>query len=251
MAVAPSIFHGQLPLVLSEIPREAPLGELDSLTVELLVARPWRTTATAAGYGRNRKVAGYAAMWVSEREGEQDSAETDIVTIQCVGLIDAGEKRKRTIGAYGRVVSIGPIEKVILVTNSEETAEDPVSGEEATAKRRIPKVDEDGEVVYKLISTPSGYGDRWNINEPGVTVTDEYFVTTKPATNIIGTAQTPPNAPTPPAYLWSGYVEPMRLQHPNGWVLEDRQIETLFELGGEGLYRVTDQYAYYHAAIPD
>jgi hypothetical protein len=251
MAIENTIFHGELPLVLSKRETETGLGELDAVAIEVLVDDNWRSAAAAAGYGKGMQVAGYYSMWVNTREGEQDSDDTALVSVQCLGLIDSGDKRKRTIGVMGRVVAVGPIEKVILVTNKEETAEDPDGGS-AEAKRRIPKLDGDGEVQYKTIVTPTGSADRWNINEPTVTITDEYFATSKPDTNLVGLPFSPPSPPTPPAYQWSGYGEPMRANHPNGWVLDEREIETIYEISaGLGLWRVVDRVAFYQTFLPD
>jgi len=77
-------------------------------------------------------------------------------------------------------------------------------------------------------------------------------VTTKPATNLAGTVLAPPNAPTPPPYIWGEYSEQMRGNHPNGWVLDDRQIDEIFrESDSEGLWEVIDSHGYYYTQIPD
>lgn len=255
MSVLPCIHYGELPLVVGGFkPVEADIGELDTLNFDLLVAEPWRTSATAAGYGRGVKITagGYHSMWVQSRAGEQESEDTAQVAILCVGLLDAGDKRKRVIAAAGKVVSVGPIEKTVLVVNREESGTDAETGDPAPAKRRIPKLDSEGEVVSKIIVTPSGSGERWNINEAIVTVTDTYFTTTAPDTTLVGTAVTPTTAPSVPAYLWASYGEPMRFHHPNGWVLDDREVEQLFSgSGGAGLWRVTDRFGYYQLATPD
>ena len=251
MAVENTIFHGELPLVLSKSETDTGLGELDSVSLEVLVPLPWRAGAQAAGYGKGMQVYGYYSMWVNTRQGEEDSDETAIVSVQCLGLIDAGDKRKRTISTMGHIVSVGPIEKVILVTNKEETAEDPGGGS-AEAKRRIPKLDNDGDVQYKTISTSTGNADRWNINDPTVTVSDEYFTTTEPDVTQVGKPHAPPSPPAVPTYQWGGYGEPLRFNHPNGWVLDEREVEELFRVsGGPGLWRVRDSHAFYQPATPD
>lgn len=231
---------------------EGDLAELDTVELDVLVNAAsfsaWRAGAAAAGYTRGAAFPGWSGMFVQAMAAEQEGAAHALVTVSGFGLLTAGEKRKRTTSAAGQVVAVGPIEKIVLVWDDAETAEDPETASATTGKRRIPKVDEDGEVVYKSISTPSGLAERWNINTAILNVSDTYFVTSAPATNTVGTAVTPPDAPTPPPYLWSGYAEPLRLNHPAGWVLDDRQIETL--VPGQ-LWRVTDTFAYYYSGQPD
>lgn len=231
---------------------EGDLAELDTVELDVLVAASpfsaWRAGAAAAGYTRGSGFPGWSGMFVQAMSAEQEGAAHALVTVSGFGLLTAGEKRKRTTSCAGQVVAVGPIEKIVLVWDDAETAEDPETATTTTGKRRIPKVDEDGEVVYKSITTPSGLAERWNINTAILNVTDTYFVTSAPATNTAGTAVTPPDAPTPPPYIWGGYAEPLRLNHPAGWVLDDRQVETI--VPGQ-LWRVTDTFAYYYTGQPD
>lgn len=238
---------------------EGDLAELDTVELDVLVAASpfsaWRAGASAAGYTRGSGFPGWSGMFVQAMSAEQEGAAHALVTVSGFGLLTAGEKRKRTTSCAGQVIAVGPVEKVIISVSLEERGDDPETPEDESAsgttvkvKRRVPKLDEFGEVEYKVITTPSGLAERWNINQAILNVTDTYFVTSAPATNTAGTAVTPPDAPTPPPYVWSGYAEPLRLNHPAGWVLDDRQVETI--VPGQ-LWRVTDTFAYYYTGQPD
>jgi len=254
MALPDAVIHlGAVPFQVGPArSSEGDLAELDSVELDVLVAAAsfsaWRAGASAAGYTRGSAFPGWSGMFVQTLAAEQEGSGHALVTVTGTGLLTAGEKRKRTTSCAGQVVSVGPLEKVILVWDNAETAEDPDTSSSAIGKRRIPKVDTDGEIVYKSITTPSGLAERWNINTAILNVTDTYFVTSAPATNTAGTAVTPPDAPTPPPYIWGGYSEPLRLNHPSGWVLDDRQVETI--VPGQ-LWRVTDTFAYYYSGQPD
>lgn len=224
---------------------EGDVGELDTATVQYLVAGG--VVAARSTYARGSGMPGFTGMYVRRatavREGEDS-----LVTVEAHGLLAGGaSKRKRTMSAAGRIISIGPVAQVILAWPDDENVEDP-DGSETAAKRRIPKVDADGDEVNKVFITGSGTQERWNINEAFLQVEDVYFATSEPAVDIIGTAQTPPSAPTPPPYKWSGYLEPLRYNDPSGWVLDDRVPE---EIVPGALWRVTDRYAYYFTAQPD
>lgn len=252
----PTIHHGALPLIISgpdEV--EADDGELDSLRLTVLLdtaTDPWRTAAASAGYARKTKLTGYHSMWVRTLGKTQTTDITTEVAVDAIGLIATGEKRRRTLGVAGSETSVGPTERIIIVTE-EQTGEDPETSTDGVAvKRRVPKLDSLGEVVLIDIVTPSGTAKRWLIKTPFLTVTDTYIVAgAAPSTTIIGTAQTPPTAPTAPTNPWAGYTGTLRGIHPTGWVLDDRNVTQLFVDGADGLYQVTDTYGYYYAAIPD
>lgn len=150
---------------------------------------------------------------------EQDGESRGIVSVVALGLrAGAGDKRRRRVSAFGQVLAIGPIEEV---------ADDP---------------------KYETIVTPSGSSERWNINDPGVSVVDTYLSLTEPDTAVIGTAQTPTSAPPTPPYLWGAYNEPLRANHPSGWVLDNRDPE---ELVPGKLWRVVDGFNFYQVSQPD
>jgi hypothetical protein len=250
------LMHGSLPVVTDgPTESEGEDGQLDAMTLTVLVDSSitggWRAAATAAGYARKAKLADGHSMWVNTRVGLPLGPGLHEVTIDAVGLLVSGDKRRRMLGVAGREVAIGPQERVVIV--EEGTGEDPVAEEEETIRRRVPKVNALGEVVDKTIVTPSGSATRWNIRDAFLTVTDRYFTTTAPNTQLVGTAQTPANAPTPPANPWGSYTGDMRAMHPNGWVLDDRQIVELFSQSSPAaaLYEVTDVFGYYLPAIPD
>jgi hypothetical protein len=170
-------------------------------------------------------------------------------TVRGVGLETFGERRKRRLSVAGQEISVGPIEKVLIET-TDKTGVDASTGSSVVVKKRVAQVDDtDGKVKYETIGTPSGSFERWAINQAFVTINDTYFVTgtTAPSTILAGSAVTPPSPPAVPAYLWGGYNQPMRARHPNGWVLESREIDELFP----GLWAVVDNYGYFYEAVPD
>ena len=228
------------------------LAELDTLALDYLIPcaefAQWRVDALAAGLVRGGAFPEWEGMYIQALAAEQEGGTHAMVSATGFGLLSAGEKRRRAIACAGQVIAVGPIEEVIVVWDEGETAEDPSDSSSTDGKRRIPKLDAYGEVVYKTIITPTGSAARWNINQAVLTVSDTYFATSAPATSASGTAVTPPSAPTPPAYLWGGYLEPMRANHPNGWVLDNRQIDDVVP---GFLWRVTDNFAYYHTQQPD
>lgn len=243
------IFIGNVGLMGGARSSEGDIGELDTVDVDLLVASfaGWRAAATAAGYERGSAFPGWSGMYVKSLNASQDGSGA-VVTVSGHGVFDGEEKRKRTISCAGRQVSVGPVSKKVLVWSTEEEAEDAETGDSVEGKRQIDKLDEDGEVEWVTIATPSGTNPRWNIMEAILNVEDVYFATTEPDTTVGGTANTPPNPPTPPAYVWSGYDEPLRANHPNGWVMENRVPE---EIVPGSLWRVTDRWAFYYADSPD
>lgn len=231
---------------------EGDLAELDTVQFDALVPcatfSAWRAAAATAGYTRGSAVPGWSGMYIRTLAAEQEGDAHALLTVDGFGLLTAGEKRKRVMAAAGQIIAVGPIEKIVIVTSADETATDPDTSTTVDATRRIPKLDNDGEVVYKTITTPTGAAERWNINQAFITVSDTYFTTTAPNMQQVGTAQTPPSAPTPPSYIWGSYAEPMRLNHPTGWVLDDRAPE---EIVPGSLWKVTDSYGYYYAGQPD
>jgi hypothetical protein len=190
-------------------------------------------------------------MWVDTIDKQVESDLVATVSIRAIGLLTSGDKRRRTISFAGQRISVGPFEQVILAWVDEESGEETNGTAVDKVRRRVPKLDEDGEPVYESIITATGSKDRWNISEPILTLTDTWFATSAPAANIVGTAQTPSNAPTPPSNIWTGYTKPVRGNHPAGWVLDDRQTDELFLNGSDGLWQVVDTYAYYQTIVPD
>jgi len=254
MTIPAELIYGDLPLVTGDSETVGRDGELDTLTIDVVATYPgWKDDIIELGYVRNQKITGYHALFVEDFSRGTRSGETCEVTVQATGLLEPGDKKRRTLGVNGQQISIGPIEKVVLVWEDAEQGEDPESGDPVEqVRRRVPKLDEDGEVVYKIIATPSGTGERWNVRQAIVTLTDTYFTTTQPDMTVAGTALTPDSAPSVPASPWGGYDEPMRFNHPNGWVLDDRQVEDLFpDTGAGGLWAVTDNYGFYLTAVPD
>lgn len=247
------IFHGALPFM-TEAPRlvRGGNGALDSLRVEFLCGAAWEDQMRELGYQVDRKIPGYESLWVRTLENEPETESVQRVVANCEGLAYGNARRKRRLSCAGREWNIGPHEKVVLAWSEVEQGEDDEGEKLDKVKRRVAKLKSNGEVDYEDIGTPSGLADRWNIKEAIVTVTDTYFATTKPPMNAVGAVGVPPNAPTPPPYIWTGYDQPMRGRHPNGWVLDDRTADEIFYLSDEqGLWEVTDTYAYYYTLSPD
>lgn len=249
MSVEAEIIYGDLPFI-TDGPElnETGLGELDGMTATALCHwNNWRAEMTSLGFTRHSQIGGsYGALMFVEGLSPRKSGSLAEVTVQGVGLIAGTDKRKRRISVAGQEISVGPIEKVVLVWDTNERGED--EGEPVErVKRRVTKLDDEGEPEYEVIVTPSGSFDRWDIGVAIVTVSDTYFTTTRPSTSVVGTANSPTSAPAVPPYPWTGYDQPMRARHPNGWVLDGRDIEDIFA----GLYAVTDTWGYYFAARPD
>ena len=254
------IIYGSTPEILEDSLNfdDNEIGALDEGTVDFLTTWPgYAAELLGAGVEKNERlihasVPGF--FFVKKFRPKPDGSARAIVTVSLIGQLGAlteddwEERRLREISAFGQIVSVGPLEKVIIVTTASETGEDPETSTDVAARRRIPKLDALGEVEYKTITTPSGSAERWNVNDPGISCVDTYFVLEEPDTTVIGTALAPPDAPTPPAYQWGSYTEPLRANHPSGWVLCDRKITVL--IPGR-LWRVVDTFEYYQAAVPD
>jgi hypothetical protein len=230
------------------------LGSLDEATVDLLTAWPgYKADLATVGLTKNAlsthpDIPGI--FYVRNLRPKPEGSARAITTVSLIGIMAATweERRLREISAFGQTISVGPIEKIIIVTTAQETGEDPDTAGTVPARRRIPKLDSLGEVEYKTIVTPSGSAERWNVNDPSITLTDTYFVRTEPATDVIGQVISPVDPPTPPAYLWASYDQPKRANHPNGWVLGDRKISII--IPGE-VWKVVDTIDYYQLAMPD
>lgn len=253
----PTTIHGNLPFITEgPVKKYGRRGELDSVSWKILVAAATAADdATALGFARDEQVpdAGYS-VWVDSID---ETPESDLLTelsISASGLIAVGDRRRRTLSAGQREIAVGPKEKIVLAWITDEKGEDPEDSSPLDkVKRRVPKLDAAGEPVYEVLITPTGSNARWNIKDAVLTVRDTYFTTTRPDVSVIGTAIEPPNAPTPPPYIWGSYDGDMRANHPAGWVLEDRAVEELHGAPGAatGLFQVTDSTSYYYPALPD
>lgn len=224
---------------------EGDIGELDSATVQYLVEGGVADARLA--FPRGGAMPGFAGMYV-RRATARGEGNDSLVTVEGHGLLAGGaSKTKRTMSAAGRIISLGPVADVVLAWPDDENVEDP-DGDETVAKRRIPKVDSDGEEVNRIIVTNTGSQERWNVNEAVLQVEDVYYTTSEPPMDVVATPQTPASAPNPPPYRWSGYTEALRYNDPAGWVLDDRVPEVIVP---GALWRVTDRYAYYYTGQPD
>ena len=226
------------------------LGEIDELGVEYFCQWPgYRQELLELGIEKGRLFPGVAEFYVQGMQARREGFGRCIVSI--VGLGMAGgfkERRKRTLSAFGQMISVGPIERVILVTQMDEVGRDAETGDPVEVRRRETKLDAEGEPVYKPITTPSGVGERWNIAEAGIRLVDVYYTKTRPVMTAVKLPFVPPDAPAVPADPWVSYGEVMRFNHPNGWVLDDRQVDELIE--GK-LWRVTDTVGHYLQRVPD
>lgn len=212
--------HGDLPLIVKGPTRSrGKLGELDSLTLEVITRAGFVDADLATlGFVPYQKVPGYEAMFTEPFEDEDESEAVAKASLRCVGLLTAGEKRRRRISVNTKEISLGPSEGVI----------------------------------YTL---PEGSQARWSVKDAILVVKDTYFTTVRPNTQIIGSRYEPPNAPDVPAYLaWFGM--PLRYNFPSQWVLDDRQIECVAgdensTDPGAALWMVEDTTGYYQLANPD
>jgi hypothetical protein len=88
------------------------------------------------------------------------------------------------------------------------------------------------------------------VADRNIGIQDAYISETAPDLTQIGTAQTPPDAPSTPTFLWSSLTDAIVI-YPSGWVLEDRKAHPLTaEDGTIRLYFVTDTYAFHHDLKP-
>lgn len=229
------------------------LGALDEGTVDVLTAWPlYKPGLAALGLVKNQLVTNSeipGEFWVQRYRIRREGSALAVVTVSIVGFLadDIDDRTLREISAFGQTVSIGPIEKTIIEISPGEGI-DPATGDPVEVRRRVPKLDANGDVEYVTIVTPSGAAERWNINDPTVSVTDTYFSKTEPDTSRIGQALSPSQPPDTPNSQWGGYNEPLRLNHPNGWFLSDRKISTI--IPGR-LWKVVDTYDYMQESQPD
>ena len=266
--ISATIHHGTLPLLLSgPVRSRGERGALDSVTWEILThAGMEEEDAAALGFTYDQQIESSTlhSIWIQSTDDELESDLTTRVTIRAIGLIKPGEKRRRKLACAGREISIGPFEKVIVSWNDEEKGRDPkdTGTTVINVERRTPKLKPDdttdpahrGEVDYEIIHTPSGDYERWNIKQAILVVRDSYYTTTRPSSTSIGTAQSPPNAPEPPANQFEDYDKPMRGNFPNGWVLDDRTADEIFVSATDpdtGLWAVEDVFGYYYPTSPD
>lgn len=226
------------------------LGEIDELAVEYFCQWPlYRQELLVLGIEKGKMFPGVAEFYTQRMAARREGHGRCVVSITALGMAGGfKERRKRTLSAFGQMISIGPIEKVILVTQMDEVGKDAETGEAVEVRRRETKLDSEGEPVYKPIATPSGSGERWNIAEAGIRLVDVYYTKTRPVMTGVKMTFVPVDAPAVPPDPWVSYGEVMRFNHPNGWVLDDRQVDELIE--GK-LWRVTDTVGHYLQRVPD
>lgn len=102
----------------------------------------------------------------------------------------------------------------------------------------------------KQSASPANYLDVTGVslesNQPLVGVTILWFSTSIPSMTVAGTNVTPSYSPGVPSNIWASIANPIHV-YPFGWVLDDRQIETI---AGTTLCFVTDTYTYYQRYKP-
>jgi len=74
------------------------------------------------------------------------------------------------------------------------------------------------------------------------------FIGSRPAVDIVGSAQTPPVSVTPRTTGWTSLANPL-YHFPNGWVLASRDPEPVVQ-GVTGGWSVTDLYRYVYPNSP-
>lgn len=247
-------FYGTLPILL-ENPRvsRGSKGMLDSWRARALCPEVWELACNALGYAMGSKITGYHSLWVLAMEPSEQSDDSAVIEISGEGLATVGERRQRKIRCGEMQISVGPLEKVVLVWNTDETGRDGETGDPVDEPpRRITKLDTAGEPVLRSITTPSGVATRWLVSEAEVTIVDTYYQLTSPTMATVGTAVTPVSPPTVPPYLWASYSEPLRSRFPDGWVLVEREVEEIASVSdSDGLWRVIDTIAFRQPAFPE
>ena len=209
MAVEASIHYGERPLILSgPSPSYGKKGELDSAKYEVLVDTGESAQQLAdLGFAQDQKF---------------DDARFTSMWVQTASVDEEDD-----------VVSRVTINLIGLIAASEKRLRKTLSAAQVAGL-------DAGE--GNLIS-----GSRkWNIREASLVVRDTYFTTVKPDTSVIGSNQSPPDAPAVPS---PAYVDDENkvANFPTGWVLDDRQYEEHFRVSGtdEGLWTVEDTFGYY------
>jgi len=254
------IRYGSLPMRLDgERISDAPAGALDQSSVRYLAPYPgWKAALSGEGISKGSQYAGQLGLWVKDFKLQGICGDTAEVEIALEGLLSGnGDKRIRKISASGNVISVGPLEKIIVVPDAEgeytdQDADPPTPSATEQAQRRVPKLNADGTYDYRSIATPTGTAERWNVKDPIITVIDEYFTTTAPDVDEVNTAIAPVMAPVVPLWQWAAWAYPMRFNHPAGWVLEARNADQLYgPVGDDGLWKVTDVSSYYYTGQPD
>lgn len=213
-----TLYHGTLPLILSgPDPSDGPYGVLDSLDWEILCTHAdWRFELADLGLVQRDRIPGYDNMWVQTMIPKREDSLNTLVRINAIGTLTGDEKRQRQIGSAGQQIALGPQEG--------QTWIDPAGTE----------------------------SDKWNIKDRMITVTDTYFASSEPSTELVGTALAPPVAPNTPAFLWGHLSTSWRANYPTGWVLDDRKIIQHFRNSAEeGLWEVADTFGFYHVATPE
>lgn len=259
-----ALFHGSLPFIMDGVAvSRGGRGALDSFRARLLCTDDWENDARTLGFEIDKRMTGFSSLWVKSLEPDYQAETVVTVDVSGEGLATIGDRRQRKMKCGEQETSVGPNEKVIIVISKEEVGDDPETPEDESTlpsgdpafvkvKRRVPKLDDDGEPVLKDIVTGSGIMKRWVVSEAEVTLIDTYFTTTKPVMSVVGQSFAPVNPPDIPPYQWGGYTEPLRGRHPNGWVLADRDVDEIFYFSDAiGLWRVTDTIVFRQQAFPE
>lgn len=219
-----NLLFGSLPRRIAPIDLViAPPGQLDSLSTEFLTVWPnYETSLSSLGFVRHESIPGYPGMFLYDIAPVQEGDATARVRVTAIGLKTLSDNKfLRRNAARGQVSGIGPTEKL----DSDDK----------------PIVDDNGNPEYEQIVTPSGISETWNIFEPTTAFTDSYYSLTKPDLSAQGTAQAPADPPPTPPNLWANYQGQTRLNHPNGWILDQRADE---EIIPGYLWRVDDSYSF-------
>lgn len=105
------------------------------------------------------------------------------------------------------------------------------------------------ENIKGLSATPASASAvaEHDIREPHISCTFVEVVFLEPDMTIAGSLQTPPDAPTPPAFYWGSIGNPIYNWPAPGWSLENRII--LEELAGTA-WAVQDEYVHYYEMKP-
>jgi hypothetical protein len=112
------------------------------------------------------------------------------------------------------------------------------------------RVDAGSETQYASnIAIPGGWRENIMSMERTLQIEISYLTTTEPDTSVVGTNQTPPDAPPTPLSVWTSLPAEKALYHfPHGWVLAARPYETL--AGVTGVWLVRDIYHYIQEISP-
>lgn len=250
--------HGAFPIILDgdELSESAP-GQLDSYTFSVAaLAEEWETQLEEIEIVRRSVLPdnfGFHSMWVSDWRVTSRTAGVATIAINCLGLASASDKRKVVVTATATRVSVGTTERP------------PDSGDGSVNLNTLTWDDSLQQWTTTsaegVISVLGRSNPAWSLAIPKITVTETYFTTSAPSTNVAANLEPSIDITAPVADLADALNSDLilRTNYPSGWVLDERVIDPLFTevdstardlLVTTGIWAVTDKISYYFDKEP-